>query len=106
MVRAAAHMLLPSASEPAGIRKETWKKTLARAEALTANKCVFWVLDEISSHLNVFLAVSFTQWLVFRRAALRIPEGGSNEYCDEAEDKSSMSSHLFANASLFSVQTV
>lgn len=66
---------------------------------------MFGVLNEISSHLNVLLAVIFTQWLIFLLAALRTPEGGANEYYDEAEDKSSMSSHLFANASLFSVQT-
>lgn len=66
---------------------------------------MFWVPNEISSHLNVFLAVIFTQWLIFLPAALRIPEGGGNEYYDEVEDKSSMSSHVFANASLFSVHT-
>lgn len=55
---------------------------------------MFRVLNEISSHLNVSLL-----------AAFRTPQGGSNEYYDEAEDKSSMSSHVFANASLFSVPT-
>lgn len=67
---------------------------------------MFWLLNEISSHLNVFLEVIFAQWLIFLLAALRKPEGGSNEYYDEAEDKSSMSSHLFAHTSLFPVQTV
>lgn len=43
MVRETAHMLLPSASELAEIKKETWKKTFARAEAPTANKRVLAV---------------------------------------------------------------